>query len=129
MSDMPRAATTSDVYNAIAEPHRRAILELVYERERAVNEVVEELDLRQPSVSKHLRVLKEVNLVTVRRRGRQRLYSANPEALKPVDLWVRRFERFWNHQLDTIRARAELGHSVSKENQKKEKEKNDDQRP
>lgn len=104
---MARAATTSDVYNAIAEPRRRAIFELVCGQERAVNEVVAALDMDQPSVSKHLRVLKEVNLVTVRKDGRRRLYAANAEALKPVHEWVERFEAFWNHQLDAIQARAE----------------------
>ena len=104
---MPRAAPTSDVYNAIAEPSRRAILELVSEDERAVNELVAELGVDQPSMSKHLRVLRDVDLVTVRRDGRRRLYSANARALRPVHRWVRRFERLWNQQLDAIQARAE----------------------
>ena len=107
ISPMARAATTSDVYNAIAEPRRRAILELLCEAERAVNEVVDELGFDQPSVSKHLRVLKEVNLVSMRRRGRQRIYSANADGLRTVHDWVKSFERLWNHQLDTIQARAE----------------------
>jgi DNA-binding transcriptional ArsR family regulator len=104
---MPAAAMSSDVFHAISGPHRRAILELVCQKERAVSEVVEALDLGQPSVSKHLKVLKDAHLVTVRRRGRQRIYSANPEALKIVHTWVQRFERFWNHQLDGIQKRAE----------------------
>jgi len=104
---MPRAATTSDVYNAIAEPRRRAIFELVVGGEIAVNDVVAQLGFDQPSVSKHLRVLREVNLVTVRKNGRQRLYSANPKELEVVHAWVQRFERFWNHQLDSIQSRAE----------------------
>ncbi len=104
---MARAATTSDVYNAIAEPRRRAILELLCEAERAVNDVADELDLDQPSVSKHLRVLREVDLVNVRRDGRRRLYSANADALRPVHEWVTMFERFWSRQLDAIQTRAE----------------------
>lgn len=83
-SSMPRAATTSDVYNAIAEPKRHAIFKIVARGEAAVNQVVDELGIDQPSVSKHLRVLREVNLVMVRKKGRQRLYSANPRALEPV---------------------------------------------
>ena len=104
---MARAATTSDVYNAIAEPKRRAIFELLCEAERAVNDVVLELDLDQPSVSKHLRVLREVDLVDVRREGRKRIYSANPVALQPVGAWVKKFERYWERQLDRIKERAE----------------------
>jgi len=104
---MARAATTSDVYNAIAEPRRRAIFELVADGEIAVSEVVESLGFDQPSVSKHLRVLREVNLVTVRKEGRRRMYSANPKALQTVHAWVGRFERLWNHQLDAIQRRAE----------------------
>ncbi len=104
---MARAATTSDVYNAIAEPRRRAIFEFVCQAERAVNDVVIELGLGQPSVSKHLRVLREVDLVKVRRNGRQQLYSANAEALRPVHEWVEHFEGFWNQQLDAVKARAE----------------------
>jgi DNA-binding transcriptional ArsR family regulator len=102
-----RAATTSDVYNAIAEPRRRAIFELLCEAERAVNDVVDELGFDQPSVSKHLRVLREVDLVNVRRDGRQRIYSANPAALRTVHEWVQSFERLWNRQLDSIKAKAE----------------------
>ena len=108
---MARAATTSDVYNAIAEPRRRAILELVGRGEIAVGEMVDELGMDQPSVSKHLRVLREVDLVDVRRDGRRRLYSTNAEKLKPVYDWVGSFERLWNHQLDSIRECAESGHS------------------
>ena len=104
---MPPATMSSDVFHAISGAHRRAILELICERERAVNEVVEALDLGQPSVSKHLKVLKDADLVTVRRLGRQRIYSANPKALQVVHDWVQRFERFWNHQLDSIQKRAE----------------------
>lgn len=104
---MARAATTSDVYNAIAEPRRRAIFELLCEAERAVNEVVVALDIDQPSVSKHLRVLREVELVAVRREGQKRIYSANPAALRPIGVWVKQFERYWERQLDQIKERAE----------------------
>jgi DNA-binding transcriptional ArsR family regulator len=104
---MPRTAINTDVYTAIAEPRRRQILELVGRSEQAVNDVVTELGMDQPSVSKHLRVLREVNLVRVRRDGRRRLYSVNPQALKPVHDWVQRFEGLWSQQLDAIQARAE----------------------
>ena len=104
---MARASAASDGYNAIAEPRRRAILELVCAGEHAVNEVAEALDLDQPSVSKHLRVLREVDLVNVRRDGRRRLYSADPEALAPVDAWIRKCERTWERHLDGIKERAE----------------------
>jgi DNA-binding transcriptional ArsR family regulator len=110
---MARAATTSDVYNAIAEPRRREILELLGDAERAVNELVDEIDIGQSAVSKHLGVLREVDLVNVRRDGRRRLYSVNGEALAPVHDWVGRFERLWNRQLDTIRKRAEAKHDDS----------------
>lgn len=104
---MPPTAMSSDVFSAISGPHRRAILELVCQKDRAVNDLVDALDLAQPSVSKHLKVLKDADLLTVRRRGRQRIYSAKPEGLKAVHDWVQRFERFWNHQLDSIKQRAE----------------------
>lgn len=104
---MPRVAADFDVYSAIAEPRRRAIFELVCGEEMAVGEVASTLDLDQPSVSKHLRVLREVHLVRARRDGRRRLYSADPEALAPVEAWMRRCERMWNRHLDRIRERAE----------------------
>ncbi len=107
---MARAATNSDVYNAIAEPRRRAIFELLCETERVVNDVVTELALDQPSVSKHLRVLREVDLVSVRREGRHRFYSANPRSLEPIHAWIAKFERFWDAQLDSIQRRAEAKH-------------------
>lgn len=104
---MARAAADSDIYNAIAEPRRRAILELVCTREHAVNEVVDALEMDQPSVSKHLRVLREVKLVNVRKDGRRRLYSADPHALSPVRDWVEKCERLWEGHLDRIKERAE----------------------
>lgn len=104
---MARAAAASDVYNAIAEPRRRAILELVCSRELAVNDVAEALEIDQPSVSKHLRVLRDVDLVNVRRDGRRRLYSADPAALRPVREWVLECERIWSRHLDRVQRRAE----------------------
>lgn len=104
---MPRAATGSDVFNAVAEPQRRAILDLLAERERPVGEVVEALGLSQPSVSKHLRVLRQVDLVRARREGRQVLYRTNAGAIRPVHEWAGTFERFWSRQLRRIKDRAE----------------------
>jgi len=104
---VPRAATTSDPFNAVAEPRRRDILEFLAPRERAVNDVVAALSLAQPSVSKHLRVLLHVGLVEVRRDGRQLLYRTNAEALKPLHEWTGRFERYWRSQLQRVKERAE----------------------
>ena len=104
---MPRAATTSDAFNAIVEPRRRDILVMLALRERPVGEIVEELGLPQPSVSKHLRVLWDVGLVDARRDGKQMLYRTNPEGLRPVHEWTSRFERYWRNQLTRIKARAE----------------------
>jgi DNA-binding transcriptional ArsR family regulator len=104
---MPRAATTSDVFNAVAEPRRRQILDVLAHGERPVNDVVRALRIRQPQVSKHLRVLRKVGLVSVRSSGQQRLYKLNGERLKPIYDWARTFERFWGHQLDRIKERAE----------------------
>lgn len=92
---MARQATTSDVFNAVAEPRRRQILSFLAQGERPVNDVVESLRLAQPQVSKHLKVLKEVGLVSVRGLGRQRLYRLNGDRLKPIHDWVKPFERFW----------------------------------
>jgi DNA-binding transcriptional ArsR family regulator len=104
---MPRAATSSDVFNAVAEPHRRAILDLLAVDERPVGEIVEALDLAQPSVSKHLRVLREVGLVRARRDGRRVLYRTNAGAIRPLYKWAGTFERFWQQQLRRIKQRAE----------------------
>lgn len=112
---MARAAADSDVYNAIAEPRRRAILELICTGERAVGEVAETLDMDQPSVSKHLRVLRDVDLVSVRRDGRRRLYAAEPTALEPVGEWVKNCERLWGRHLDAIQRRAETRARQSKD--------------
>lgn len=104
---MARTATTTDAFNAIAEVRRRDILELLAAGERPVNDIVQALGLAQPQVSKHLRVLREVELVNVRGSGRYRLYSVNGDRLKPVHEWTKMFERFWDEQLRRIKERAE----------------------
>jgi len=104
---MARAATTSDAFNAIAEPRRREILTLLVARERPVNEIVAELKLDQPSVSKHLRVLRNVGLVRVRCDGRQKFYRTQAEAIRPLHEWAATFERYWSHQLNRVKERAE----------------------
>ena len=104
---MARAATTSDPFNAVAEPRRRQILMYLAGNERQVGEIVTAIGLDQPSVSKHLGVLREVGLVRVRRNGRHRLYSTNAEAIKPIHEWAETFERFWRHQLIRVKERAE----------------------
>ena len=104
---MPRAATTSDAFNAVAEPRRRQILNYLALQERPVGEIVASLGLPQPSVSKHLRVLRHVGLVNLRRDGRQKLYRTNPEAIRPVHEWTSTFERYWRHQLRQIKERVE----------------------
>jgi DNA-binding transcriptional ArsR family regulator len=106
---VPRAATTSDAFNAVAEPRRREILTFLALRERPVNDIVHSLGLEQPSVSKHLRVLKDVGLVHVRRQGREMLYRTNAEAIRPLHEWASTFERFWRHQLERVKKRAEEG--------------------
>jgi DNA-binding transcriptional ArsR family regulator len=107
---MPRAATTSDAFNAIAEPRRRDILNYLALQERPVGEIVASLGLEQPSVSKHLRILREVGLVHARRDGRRMLYRVNAEAIRPLHDWAGKFERFWQHQLDRVKERAEGKH-------------------
>ncbi len=105
---MPRASTTSDPFNAIAEPRRREIIDLLAETDdRTVNDIVERLHIPQPAVSKHLRVLRKVGLVTAARQGRNRRYRLNPHRLRPVHAWIKTFERFWNEHLDSIQAAAE----------------------
>ena len=99
---MARLATTSDAFNAVAEPQRRQILTLLAQGERTVNDVVETLGVRQPQVSKHLRVLREVGLVNVRVDGKQRIYRLSGEGLKPIHDWVKSFEQCWNERLDRL---------------------------
>ena len=104
---MARAATTSDAFNAVAEPRRRDILNYIALQERSVSEIVDALELGQPSVSKHLKVLKEVGLVDVRREGRQMLYRVNAMAIRPLWEWTSTFERMWRHQLMRVKEIAE----------------------
>jgi DNA-binding transcriptional ArsR family regulator len=104
---MPRAATTTDAFNAVAEPRRRDILNYLALQERPVGDIVTSLGYEQPSVSKHLKVLREVGLVRVRREGRQMLYRTNADAIRPLHEWTKTFERFWSHRLNRIKERAE----------------------
>jgi DNA-binding transcriptional ArsR family regulator len=103
-STMARAATTTDAFNAVAEPRRRQILDALVEGERPVNDLVRELGLAQPVVSKHLRVLREVGAVDVREDGRRRLYRLNGHALKPIHDWVKDYERTWSGRFDRLDA-------------------------
>jgi DNA-binding transcriptional ArsR family regulator len=104
---MARAATTSDAFNAVAEPRRRDILNYLVMQERSVSEIVDAMEMEQPSVSKHLKALKVVRLVEVRREGRQMLYKVNAMAIRPLHEWTSMFERLWKHQLLRIKERAE----------------------
>ncbi len=107
-SIVARARTTSDVFNAIAEPRRREIIEFLADGQaRAVNELVDGLSVPQPAVSKHLAVLRRVGIVSVTTSGPMRLYRLEPQQLKPIHDWAKRFEQFWTHQIDRIKERAE----------------------
>src|ERR1700689_527827 len=118
LSLMPRAATTSDVFNAIAEPRRREIIDLLVNgKEHAVGDLVLRLRMPQPAVSKHLGVLRRVGVVSVSKRGQLRLYRLNAKELKPVHDWVKTYERFWTHQLDRIKERAEVKRNARKDAQ------------
>jgi DNA-binding transcriptional ArsR family regulator len=99
---MARAATTTDAFNAVAEPRRRQILDVLAGGEQPVNELVRRLGLAQPQVSKHLRVLREVGVVDVREDGRRRLYRLNGPALKPIHDWVKTYERSWSERFDEL---------------------------
>jgi DNA-binding transcriptional ArsR family regulator len=99
---MARAATTADAFNAVAEPRRRQILDVLVGGERPVNELVSALGLAQPQVSKHLRVLREVGAVDVREDGRQRLYRLNGHALKPIHDWVKTYEQSWSERFGEL---------------------------
>ena len=101
---MARAATTTDAFNAVAEPRRRHILDVLAAGERPVNDLVAELGLAQPQVSKHLRVLREVGAVDVREAGRRRLYRVNAGALKPIHDWVKTYEQSWSERFDRLDA-------------------------
>lgn len=104
---MPRACTTSDPFNAIAEPKRRQILELLAGDERSVNEIAEAIGLGQPSVSKHLQVLRDVELVSHRKDGRRVMYRTNPDTLRTIHEWSGLFATHWRAQLRRIKAHAE----------------------
>jgi len=104
---MARAATTSDAFNAVAEARRREILELLAVAELPVGDLVIKLGIEQPSVSKHLKVLRDVGLVRVRRNGRHMMYRTNAEGIRPLYEWTKTFERLWAHQLLRIKERAE----------------------
>jgi DNA-binding transcriptional ArsR family regulator len=99
---MARAATTADIFNAVAEPRRRDILRVLASGERAVNDLVSELGFAQPQISKHLRVLREVGAVVVRDAGRQRLYRLSGRSLKPIYDWVKDYERFWSERFELL---------------------------
>jgi DNA-binding transcriptional ArsR family regulator len=99
---MARAATTSDVFNAVAEPRRREVIELLASGERSVGELVSELGTTQPQVSKHLRVLLDVDLVSVRRAGRHRLYRLEGDGLRQIHDWAKRFEPLWQERFDLL---------------------------
>jgi DNA-binding transcriptional ArsR family regulator len=98
---------TADAFLVLAEPKRRRILDLLRDGGRPVGEIVDALAMSQPAVSKHLRVLRDVGLVRVRRHGRQMLYQANAEGIRPLHEWTKTFERLWAHQLTRIKERAE----------------------
>ncbi len=105
---MARAATTADVFNAIAEPRRREVIAVLADGgEYSVGEVVVRLKMPQPAVSKHLGVLRKVGVVSVIKRGQHRMYRLNAAELKPIHDWVKVFERYWTHQLNQIKVRAE----------------------
>ena len=104
---MPRAATTSDIFNATAESQRRDILVFLAGSERSVGEIVDEMEIAQPSVSKHLKVLRHVGLVDMRRDGRQVFYHTNVNAMRPLLEFTDMFAQFWNHQLTRVKVRAE----------------------
>ena len=113
---MARATTTSDAFNAVAEPRRREILNFLALQERPVSEIVEAMGWEQPSVSKHLRVLRAVGLVAMRRDGRRKLYRTNAQAIRPLHEWTSTFEKFWRHQLARVKERAEQSESLAKRN-------------
>jgi DNA-binding transcriptional ArsR family regulator len=99
---MARAATTADAFNAVAEPRRRQILDVLVGGERPVNDLVTTLGLAQPQVSKHLRVLRQVGLVEVRDKGRQRMYRLNGQSLRPIHDWIKKYERTWNERFEAL---------------------------
>jgi DNA-binding transcriptional ArsR family regulator len=116
---MARAAVDSDAFNAVAEPRRRDILAFLAAQERPVNDIVAALGLEQPSVSKHLGVLRSVGLVAARRDGRRILYRTRPEAIRPLHDWTALFERYWRHQLVRVKERAEASQPTPNPNKEK----------
>ncbi len=105
---MTRTAHPTDVFSAIAEPRRREVIAVLADgREYPVNEVVLRMRMAQPAVSKHLGALRKAGVVTVVKRGQHRMYRLNPEALRPVHEWAKEFERYWTHQVDQVKQRAE----------------------
>ena len=105
---MTRSAHRSDVFTAIAEPRRREVIAVLSDgQDHAVNEIVVRMKMAQPAVSKHLGALRKAGVVTVVKRGQHRMYRLKAESLKPVHDWVRFFERYWTHQVDQIKQRAE----------------------
>ncbi len=105
---MPRTAQPVDVFSAIAEPRRREVISMLANgQEYAVNDIVLHMKMAQPAVSKHLGALRKAGVVTVIKRGQHRLYRLNPQGLKPIHDWVKVFERYWTHQIDNIKDRAE----------------------
>ena len=111
---MARATTTSDAFNAVAEPRRREILNYLALQERPVSEIVDAMGLEQPSVSKHLRVLRDVGLVEVRREGRHKFYRTNVLAIQPMWEWTSTFEKYWRNQLTRIKEWAEYKEAFGK---------------
>jgi len=129
MFAMPRAATTTDVFNAIAEPRRREIIGVLGDgRAHAVGELVHRLRIPQPAVSKHLGVLRKVGIVSRRRHGQRRLYRLNAEELRPVHDWVKAYQRFWAHQLDRIKERAERK-AAERLDSKRRQDKDEEEKP
>ncbi len=122
---MARAATTADAFNAVAEPRRRQILDALVGGERPVNDLVGQLGLAQPQVSKHLKVLREVGLVHVRDQGRQRMYRLNGKSLKPIHDWVKSYERTWGERFEALDVVLE---DLKERNGKEEGDGDDEQR-
>jgi len=119
---MARAATTTDAFNAVAEPRRREILDVLARGESTVNGLVEQLGVAQPVVSKHLRVLREVGLVQVRDEGRQRIYRLDASPLRAVFEWVKDYERLWAERFDLLDAVLEELKQEQRERQEPEQE-------
>lgn len=115
---MPRATTTSDIFNAIAEPRRRQIITFLAPGERTVGDIADSLGMEQPSVSKHLRVLHSTNLVHVRCQGREKFYRTNADAIRPLHDWASTFERYWSNQLNRVKQRAEAAAKEAQKNSK-----------